>query len=274
MEDEKNLKVNRNPGTVLAVGAHPDDVEISCAGTLKLLRDQGCEIHIATMTLGDCGSDVHPAEEIREIRRQEAETAASMLPAAYHYVGSHDFSIFNDDNHNRLVTALIREVSPALVLTHAPHDYITDHETTSVLVRNACFYAPARNYHTSAFGQTGPIPAIPHLYYWDSMEGVDIFGRPTPVQMLADITGQIDLKSSMLARHRSQREWLRQHHGMDEYIESMRAWGASRGAMAARLAGRPIHFAEAFQQHLGHAYPRTNVLQNMLGSRAIPTEVR
>lgn len=272
MEGEKIKSSKDNPGAVLAVGAHPDDVEISCAGTLKLLRDIGYEIHIATMTLGDCGSAVHSAEAIREIRRREAEAAAAMLPATYHYAGSHDFSIFHDDIHNRRVTALVRALSPVLVLTHGPQDYITDHEITSVLVRNACFYAPARNYDTSALSEAGPIYAIPHLYYWDSMEGVDIFGRSTPVRTLVDVSGEMEFKSAMLACHSSQREWLRQHHGMDEYIESMRAWGAARGAMAARLADRPVRFAEAFQQHLGHAYPRTDLLAEALGRCAITVE--
>jgi LmbE family N-acetylglucosaminyl deacetylase len=272
MEDEKIKNSQDSLGAVLAVGAHPDDVEISCAGTLKLLRNIGYEIHIATMTLGDCGSAVHSAEEIRKIRRREAEAAAAMLPARYYYAGSHDFSIFHDDVHNRCVTALVRAVSPVLVLTHPPHDYITDHEITSMLVRNACFYAPARNYVTPALSQAGQISAIPHLYYRDSMEGVDIFGRPTPVSRLVDITEQIDFKSNMLACHKSQREWLRQHHGMDEYIESMRAWGASRGAMAARLSNRPIRFAEAFQQHLGHAYPHTDLLAEVLGRYSVTAE--
>lgn len=270
MKNEKSLKSSL--GAVLAVGAHPDDVEISCAGTLKLLRDAGYEIHIATMTLGDCGSAVHSVDEIREIRREEAEAAAAMLPATYHYAGSHDFNIFHDDIHNRRVTALVRSVSPVLVLTHAPHDYITDHEVTSVLVRNACFYAPARNYDTSKLSPAGPIPAIPHLYYWDSMEGVDIFGKATPVRTLVDISEEMDFKSAMLACHSSQREWLREHHGMDEYIESMRAWGALRGALAGRLANRPVGFAEAYQQHLGHAYPRTDLLAEALGRYSIAVE--
>lgn len=262
MKDEKIMDME-SPA-VLAVGAHPDDVEISCAGTLKLLRDIGYRVHIATMTLGDCGSAVHSAQEIREIRHREARAAAAMLPATYHFVGSRDFQIFHDDSHNRRVTALVRAVSPILVLTHRPQDYITDHEVTSVLVRNACFSAPARNYDTSALGEAPATPTIPHLYYWDAMEGVDIFGRSAPVQMLVDVSEQMEFKSAMLACHQSQREWLRQHHGMDEYIESMRAWGAARGKMATRLANRAVRFAEAFQQHLGHAYPRTNLLAEVL----------
>jgi N-acetylglucosamine malate deacetylase 1 len=135
--------------TALAVGAHPDDIEINCSGTLKLLKALGWNIHVATMTLGDCGSRDLPPEAIAKRRRAEAEEACALLEASYHYVGSTDFCIFNDDHHNRRVTDLLRETAPRIVFTHPPADYLTDHETTSTLVRNACFYAPVLNYSTS-----------------------------------------------------------------------------------------------------------------------------
>ena len=56
----------------LACMAHPDDVEFTCGGTLALLHQQGWEIHIATMTPGDCGSEQLSREEISRIRRMEA----------------------------------------------------------------------------------------------------------------------------------------------------------------------------------------------------------
>lgn len=256
----------------LAVGAHPDDVEISCAGTLRLLAAEGFELHVATMTLGDCGSKNHSADDIRRIRRREAESACALLGAAYHYVGSHDFSIFHDDAHNRLVTALLRKVSPEVVLTHPPGDYISDHEMTSLLVRNACFYAPAPNYDTSSVNDSAAIAAIPHLYYWDAVEGMDVYGRPVAPGMLIAIDEEIELKSEMLACHSSQRDWLRRQHGMDEYVESMRAWCRVRGRQAAVAANQPIKYAEAFRQHLGHAYPRSNLLAEVLAEHAVLCE--
>ena len=63
----------------LACMAHPDDVEFTCGGTLALLHQQGWEIHIATMTPGDCGSDQLSPEEISRIRRVEAANAAAVL---------------------------------------------------------------------------------------------------------------------------------------------------------------------------------------------------
>ena len=65
------------PMRVLALHAHPDDVEFQCAGTLILLREAGCHMTIATMTPGDCGSAEHDAEAIADIRRREARESAS-----------------------------------------------------------------------------------------------------------------------------------------------------------------------------------------------------
>src|SRR5436305_1145951 len=57
---------------VLALHAHPDDIEFQCSGTLALLAEAGCDLTVATMTPGDCGSAEHDAEAIAEIRRGEA----------------------------------------------------------------------------------------------------------------------------------------------------------------------------------------------------------
>lgn len=255
--------------TVLAVGAHPDDIEISCSGTLKQLSDLGCTVHIASMTLGDCGSKKQGPAEICRVRAAEAERAAALVGARFHWAGSHDFAIFNDDVHNRRVTALIREANPDIVFTHPPQDYMLDHETTSVLVRNACFYAPAPNFSTSDYNSAHPVARIPHLYYFDVMEGIDIFGNPVVPQFYVDTSEQIDFKGEMLACHASQREWLREQHGMDEYLEAMRQWGRKRGAEASAASGRNVQYAEAFRQHLGHAYPRQNVLEALLPGRVI-----
>jgi LmbE family N-acetylglucosaminyl deacetylase len=64
---------------VLAIHAHPDDVEFQCAGTLALLREAGCEVSIATMTPGDCGTAEYDSATIAEIRRGEARAAATLI---------------------------------------------------------------------------------------------------------------------------------------------------------------------------------------------------
>jgi hypothetical protein len=63
----------------------------------------------------------------------------------------------------------------------------------------------------------------------------------------------------MLSCHESQREWLRRQHGVDQYIEEMKAWSAERG----RSAG--CSYGEGFRQHLGHPYPSEDILRKRLG---------
>jgi LmbE family N-acetylglucosaminyl deacetylase len=255
---------------VLAVGAHPDDVEFMCAGVLALLRSGGCEIHVATMTLGDCGSMDRKPEEIRCIRRAETENACVALGATYHTLDFYDFSIYNDDASNRRVTGLLREVHPSVVITHPPQDYLADHEATSALVRNACFYAPTPNYDTSQWSSAESSSAIPHLYYAHPMEGVDIFGCPVVPQFFVDVSRTFPLKLEMLDCHKSQRDWLREHHGVDQYVDTMQRWSQSLAERATALSGRAVGFAEAYRQHRGHAYPSENILEQLLPELIIP----
>ena len=239
---------------VLAIHAHPDDIEFQCAGTLALLRQKGCRIVVATMTPGDCGSAELPPGEIAAVRRAEAQRSAELLGAEYICLEFRDLSIDVDNDSRRRVTETVRRVRPDLVLTAPPVDYMTDHEVTSRLVRDACFAASVPNYVTQQWDAAPPSPKIPHLYYVDPIEGVDHFGRPLEPHFHIDITQTFDLKRRMLACHESQRAWLQRQHGMDEYTRKMEEWARRRGAEIG------VSYAEGFRQHLGHPYPQDNLL--------------
>jgi N-acetylglucosamine malate deacetylase 1 len=258
---------------VLVVGAHPDDAEGFCSGTLFLLREAGYEIHIATMTLGDCGSVEHASEEIRRIRRKEAETACRFLGASYRYIGFNDLAIFNDDASNRRTTAVLREIDPLIVITHPPHDYMSDHEATSVLVRNACFAAPAPNYDAMSYTPVARSSRIPYLYYLEPLDAIDIYGERIAPHFYVDITPTIEKGLQMLGLHQSQRNWLKVHHGLDDYVESARRRCRDAGERASRASGKAIHYAEGFRQHRGHAYPQENILAQILEGRVVPEGV-
>ncbi len=245
---------------VLSVLAHPDDAEFLCAGTLaRLQREHGFEVHIATLTPGDCGSKVHPPAEISRLRRAEGAAAAALLGGRYHCLEERDLLVFYDAPTLAKVTRLLREVRPRVVLTHSPADSMLDHEMTSTLVRAAAFAAPIPNFLRDQ-GRPPPLAHIPHLYYCDPIEGKDALGREVEPGFCVDVSGVIDTKTAMLAAHVSQREWLLRHHGMDQYLEAMKAWGGRRG--------RPhgVAYAEGFRQHLGHSYPQDNLLGQLLGT--------
>lgn len=245
-------------GVALSILAHPDDAEFLCAGTLaRLVKEQGWSVHIATMTPGDCGSAEHTSEEISRIRRAEAAVAASLIGATYSCLEERDLLVQFHEPALRKVTKLIREVNPKVVLTHSPEDYHLDHEMTSLLVRAATFAAAVPLFDQ---GSSRPTEHIPALYYCDPIEGKDVFGRPIVPRIYIDISSTIDTKTAMLEAHASQRLWLLKHHGVDNYINTMRAWSAQRGQE------RGVAFAEGFRQHLGHSYPQTDVLGEVLGT--------
>lgn len=166
------------------------------------------------------------------------------------------------------MTALVREVNPEVVVTHSPQDYMSDHEVTSLLIRNACFNAPIPNYATQAVSAAEQTHSVPYLYYSQPTEGVDIFGKEITPQFYVDIGEFRQRKRKLLACHESQRNWLSVHHGMDEYLDSVSRWNASLGERAS-LPGRKVISAEGFRQHLGHAYPRDNVLLALLPEQVI-----
>ncbi len=243
----------------LAFLAHPDDAEILCAGTLLRLAELGWEIHIATATPGDCGSTSLPPEEIAEIRRTEAAAAAKLLGATYHCLEERDVNVVFDKVANRKAIDLFRRIAPSLVFTHPRRDYMLDHEQVHQLARSAAFAYSIPNASELPLVEGS---MIPWLYYCDPVEGRDPYsGKIVNPTVHIDISKEMDRKSDMLACHASQREWLRAHHGMDEYIDSMKRHGAMRG----KEFGTP--YAEAFVQHRGHPYPQSDLLEELLGDK-------
>ncbi len=243
--------------SVLAIGCHPDDVEILCAGTLALLKRQGWQITIATMTNGNLGSATLTKDEISNIRKKEAATSAKLLDADYYCLENDDIFL-NYDRETLLKTIdLIRKVKPDVVITQSQKDYMIDHEMTSKLVQTACFSAAIKNIET----ENENFDKIPHLYYMDALEGKDILGEKLLPTMIIDISETIDKKEEMLKCHESQRSWLMSHNGIDEYINAMRDFSA--------LRGKEINtdYGEGFRQHLGAAYPQNNILKESLNEK-------
>jgi LmbE family N-acetylglucosaminyl deacetylase len=246
---------------ILAVHAHPDDLETLAAGTLALLAKAGNAITLATLTAGDCGSVTTGPEETARIRFGEAKAAAAVIGADYHCPFLPDLGLFNDDPTRRKVTELIRRLAPELVITAAPADYHPDHEATSALVRDACFAAGAPNYKT---GKAPPLAKVPHLYFTDPIGGRDRDGARITPDFAVDIGATLETKRAMLAAHQSQLTWLAKQHDLADPIAAMTAWSARRG----RDYG--IEAAEGFRQYRNEPYPRSALLQELVGAALLP----
>ena len=245
--------------TVLTFLAHPDDAEILCAGTIVRLADAGWKVHIATATPGDCGTMVMDQWAISAERTGEAKKAAAMIGATYYCLDEKDGRVVYDKPTLQKVIDLFRRVTPGLVITHPPKDYMMDHEMVHLLARSASFIYGAPNV---SLWPRSDAAGVPHLYYCDPIEGIDPYtGQKVEPTTLVDITGTYEKKAAMLAAHASQREWLRAHHGMDEYVESMKRWSAHRGSQLGTT------YAEGFVQHMGHPYPHNDLLKELFGKK-------
>ncbi|WP_394762490.1 PIG-L deacetylase family protein [Phenylobacterium sp.] len=245
---------------ILAVHAHPDDIEHLAAGSLAILAAKGHTIRIATLTAGECGSASTDLADTGRIRKAEAAAAASLLGADYRCADLPDLGVFNDDRCRRAVTELIRWARPDVVITASPADYHPDHEAASQLVRDACFAASVPNYRT---GPAMALEAIPHLYFMDPIGGRDREGRRVVADFAADIAAGFALKAQMLSAHVSQADWVARQHGIDDHLGSMQAWSRRRG----RDFG--VAVAEGFRQYRHEPYPKTPRLQDLLGEALV-----
>ena len=244
--------------SVLAPNAHPDDAEFMCAGTLALLHEKGWDIHIATMTPGDCGSVEYSREEISRIRRAEAAKSAKILDGTYHCLECDDVFIMYDRETLLKAIKLVREVVPQIVFAPSPSDYMIDHETTSKIAQTACFAGGMPNIE---IGGVDTFEPIPHLYYLDPVGEMDKLGSPIKPSILVDTSSAMDIKEEMLCCHESQRNWLIAHHGVDQYVIFMKTFSEQKGREI------DCSYAEGFRQHLGWSYPSDNILKSILGDR-------
>jgi LmbE family N-acetylglucosaminyl deacetylase len=245
---------------ILAVHAHPDDIEHLAAGALAVLAAMGHQVRIATLTAGECGSAQTDLAETARIRKAEAAAAAALIGADYRCADLPDLGVFNDDASRRAVTELIRWAAPDIVLAASPADYHPDHEAASQLTRDACFASSVPNYRT---GPAAALEAIPHLYFMDPIGGRDREGRRIVADFGVDIAAGFAMKQRMLSAHVSQAQWVARQHGIADHLGSMEAWSRRRG----RDFGVP--FGEGFRQYRHEPYQKTPRLQELLGEALV-----
>lgn len=122
---------------ILAIAAHPDDVELSCSGTLLAHSSQGKKVGILDLTQGELGTRGTPS-----IREKEAHHAASLLGVAFRYnLKLRDGFFKNDEQHQLEVIKLIRKYQPEIVLANAITDRHPDHGRAAQLISDSCFLA-------------------------------------------------------------------------------------------------------------------------------------
>lgn len=248
-----------NPPVVLAVGAHPDDIEFMMAGTLLRLGEQGARLHMWNVANGCCGTTKLPPQEIARIRWEEASRSAALAGATLHPPIADDGFIFYDRPLLMQAAALVRRVQPTILLLPSPQDYMEDHQNVSRLLTTAAFVRSMRNFPTQP-----PLPpmekdvVIYHALPYGLRDGLRRRVRPG---LYVDISPVWELKRRMLACHRSQGEWLEASQGMSRYLQQMEEMDREVG----RWSGA-FQYAEGWRRrlHLGFSRRPIDPLQDLL----------
>lgn len=231
--------MNANP-KVMAIAAHPDDVELLCAGTMARLAKAGHEVVLVHMTYGDKGGRDDP-DELARTRHAEALESASLIGATVDGRFCGDLELYPDEPTIARLGELWRRHAPDVVFTHRPDDYHPDHRITGEL-------ALATGVQVA--------PQTP-IWFMDTIGGVEF--EPTVV---VDIQETLDLKIQMLECHRSQMTWMStaRHTHMPYMVRSAAGW---RGVLSGLTA------AEGFQPAVaGATWPFEEVPSRpVLGSR-------
>ncbi len=218
---------------VLAIGAHPDDIEIACSGTLAKCVKRGDTVIVCHVSSGNLGHVVIPPDELRKIRAAEAKKAGSLAGIEVVCAGFDDLEIFADNKEARdKLVEIIRYADPDFIITHDPDDYMPDHTATSKLVFDASFTATLPNYP----GKQKKAAKLVPIYYMDTLAGVNF--NPTEY---VDVTDEIDLKLKMLECHESQVVWMRDHDGID-FPDMVKTCSRYRGYQCGAA------YAEGFKQ--------------------------
>jgi len=261
---------------VVAVGAHPDDIEFSALGTLKLLKDKGHNLHFVTMSAGSVGCPEAFGEDIEATRYSEAKASAQRLGATYDCLGQKDLEISDSPESIRQVVRLLRYYKADIVITHPRDDYMLDHERTHRAVRAATNHTTIPRYcrfEVEGGRMAGALRSMPHLYYWSPQGCVDLYGEVFAAHFLVTLSDEeMRVKREGLATHVSHRQWLKRHYGVDQYIAIMERW-ASLWIPHFGLAKKTEYkYAEAFAQDLSSGFSRTDIMRKILGDRVLPTE--
>lgn len=229
---------------ILAFGAHADDLELLCAGTLARWAKAGHHLVMATATWCKFGSYELSLDDCSRLRHAEAAQSAGLIGAEYKAL------MFPDDGVNpydpaqqQQVVELIRQTRPDVIVTHAPTDYHTDHTNVSELVKWSGPVLGIPQYETASEA----LDYNPALYFMDTINGRHF--EPTDY---VDISDTIETKLKMMACFQSQIGFLKQYFDFD-VLEQIETVARYRGIQAG------VRYAEAFQRYGGAGWGNLTV---------------
>ena len=178
---------------ILAIGAHPDDVELSCAGTIAKEVDRGKRVGILDLTRGELGT-----RGTAETRDREAKDAAKILGVSVREnLEFSDAFFMNNASHQLEIIKILRKYRPEIVLCNAVDDRHIDHGKGAKLTSNACFLSGLRKIETIYEGESQQEWRPKHVYHYIQWKNL----KP---DVVVDISGYIDKKMAAVKAYRTQ----------------------------------------------------------------------
>lgn len=220
---------------ILAIFAHPDDLELSVGGTMLKLKDLGYRTGALDVTRGEMGT-----RGTVEGRAAEAENAAKILKLDIREnLGLPDGHVFVTDDARVALARALRRLKPRVILTHQENDSHADHDHIATLVRESARLAAIRNYDPDTGDEKIPPPIVAH----------NVFSRRVVPSFIVDISDFLETKMEALRAHRSQfydpnstepETMLTGKTYLDEIANRSRYYGSLIGA----AAGEPFFVRE------------------------------
>jgi len=178
---------------ILAFGAHPDDVELSCSGTIAKEISLGKKVGVIDLTRGELGT-----RGSVEIRNSESAKASEILKISVREnLDMRDGFFVNDEEHQLKVIKILRKYKPEIVLCNAVEDRHVDHGKGSKLVSDACFLSGLRQIKTEINGEAQEVwrpKVVYHYIQWKNIEP----------DFVVDISGFMDVKIESILAYGSQ----------------------------------------------------------------------
>ncbi|MDW5288456.1 bacillithiol biosynthesis deacetylase BshB1 [Formosa sp. PL04] len=178
---------------ILAIGAHPDDVELGCGATIAKEISNGKTVGIIDLTRGELGT-----RGTAETRDAEAKDAAEILGVSVREnLGFADGFFINDKEHQLEIIKMIRKYQPEIVLCNAIDDRHIDHGKGSKLVSDACFLSGLKKIETEVGGEKQIQWRPTHVYHYIQWKNIE-------PDFLVDVTGFIDVKEQAVLAYKTQ----------------------------------------------------------------------
>lgn len=230
---------------VLAVGAHPDDLDLQCVGTLIRYVKEGHKVTMAIACTGNVGSKSLTGPEIEAVRAIESQRSAQVVGAELIMLGYRDAEVWLDNPTWKRFVDLIRQVDPDVIITHDTGDYVHDHSNVGQLAYRAAIWASVHNIPDCSYP---PIMHIPTVYFMENIAAQ----RDDPPTEYVDITAEYEQKLEAFRQHESQHgDFLEKQFGVANWFDYLEALGKLRGFQCG------CKYAEAFRLPLTWPNPKT-----------------